>query len=106
MTTAEPTLVLKKVMVASQPLPEETQPMRRRLHKRDHFKRYFKTNSHLGGQCPHHTPQPGMPTVWIMLITTWAMKTKKKAIKLKELSVLRGGEKGCEDRREEAGGRL
>lgn len=25
MTTAEPTLVLKKVMVASQPLPEETQ---------------------------------------------------------------------------------
>lgn len=45
-----------------------------------------------------------MPTVWMMLITTWAMKTKKKAIKLKELSVLRGEEEGCEDRRDEAGG--
>lgn len=42
----------------------------------------------------------------MMLITTWAMKTKKKAIKLKELSVLRGEEEGCEDRRDEAGGRL
>lgn len=38
MTTAEPTLVLKKVMVASQPLPEETQLMRLRLHKRDHLR--------------------------------------------------------------------
>lgn len=38
----------------------------------------------------YHTPQPGMPTVWMILITTWAMKTKKKAMKLKELSVLRG----------------
>lgn len=37
---------------------------------------------------PYHTPQPGMPTVWIILITTCAMKTKKKAMKLKELSVL------------------
>lgn len=40
----------------------------------------------------------------MMLITTWAMKTKKKAIKLKELSVLRGEEEGSEDRRDEAGG--
>lgn len=32
-----------------------------------------------------------MPTVWMMLITTCAMKTKKKAMKLKELSVLHGG---------------
>ena len=31
-----------------------------------------------------------MPTVWMILITTWAMKTKKKAMKLNELSVLRG----------------
>jgi hypothetical protein len=35
-----------------------------------------------------------MPTVWMMLITTWAMNTKKKAMKLKELSVLR-----CEEGR-------
>lgn len=46
------------------------------------------------GQDPYHTPQPGMPTVWMMLITTWAMKTKKKAIKLKELSVLQGDTNG------------
>lgn len=37
---------------------------------------------------PYQTPQPGIPTAWIMLITSWAMKVKKKAIKLKELSVL------------------
>lgn len=36
----------------------------------------------------HQTPQPGIPTACIMLITNWAKKVKKKAIKLKELSVL------------------
>lgn len=45
----------------------------------------------------YHTPHPGMPTVWMILMTTWAMKTKKKAMKLKELSVLnRGGGGGGE----------
>lgn len=29
-----------------------------------------------------------MPTAWIMLMTSWAMKVKKNAMKLKELSVL------------------
>lgn len=38
-----------------------------------------------------------MPTVWMMLITTWAMKTKKKAIKLKELSVLQGDKMAHQD---------
>lgn len=50
------------------------------------------------GQEPYHTPQPGIPIVWMMLITTWAMKTKKKAIKLKELSVLQGEKNGRQDR--------
>lgn len=45
----------------------------------------YMSRSH---ESPYHTPQPGMPTVWMILITTCAMKTKKKAIKLKELSVL------------------
>lgn len=58
------------------------------------------------GQDPYHTPQPGMPMVWMMLITTWAMKTKKKAIKLKELSVLQGDTNGRQDRCDEAGRRV
>lgn len=37
----------------------------------------------------YQTPQPGMPILWMMLMPTWAMKTKKKAMKLKELSLLR-----------------
>lgn len=37
---------------------------------------------------PYQTPQPGIPTAWMMLITSCAMKVKKKAMKLKELSVL------------------
>lgn len=36
----------------------------------------------------YQTPQPGMPILWMMLMPTWAMKTKKKAMKLKELSLL------------------
>lgn len=39
-----------------------------------------------------------------MLITTWAMKTKKKAMKLKELSVLRGEKNGRQGWRDGAGG--
>jgi hypothetical protein len=42
---------------------------------------------------PYQMPQPGMPIHWMMLITTWAMNTKKNAMKLNELSVLQGGEK-------------
>jgi len=30
-----------------------------------------------------------MPTAWMMLMTSWAMKVKKNAMKLKELSVLK-----------------
>lgn len=41
----------------------------------------------------YQTPQPGMPILWMMLMPTWAMKTKKKTIKLKELSLLRGKNK-------------
>lgn len=33
-------------------------------------------------------PQWGMPTDWMMKITTWQKNTKKKKKKLKELSVL------------------
>ena len=36
----------------------------------------------------YQTPQPGIPTAWMILMTNWAMKVKKKAMKLKELSVL------------------
>lgn len=39
---------------------------------------------------PHHTPQPGMPMLWMILMPTWAMNTKKKIMKLKELSLLWG----------------
>lgn len=42
----------------------------------------------------HQTPQPGMPILWMMLMPTWAMKTKKKTMKLKELSLLGGKTKG------------
>lgn len=104
MTTAEPTLVLKKVMVASQPLPEETQVMRPPAPKNESSNETVSDELPVRAQYPYHTPQPGMPTVWIMLITTWAMKTKKKAMKLKELSVLQGEETGCQDGRDGAGG--
>lgn len=36
----------------------------------------------------YHTPHPGMPMLWMTLIPTWAMNTKKKIMKLKELSLL------------------
>lgn len=36
----------------------------------------------------YHTPHPGMPMLWMILIPTWAMNTKKKIMKLKELSLL------------------
>lgn len=36
----------------------------------------------------YHTPHPGMPMLWTTLIPTWAMNTKKKIMKLKELSLL------------------
>lgn len=98
MTTAEPMLVLKKVMVASQPLPGGT---REQLIRGQFKKKKTPNNSH-----PYHTPQPGMPTVWMMLITTWAMKTKKKAMKLKELSVLQGDKHGRQDGRDEAARRV
>jgi hypothetical protein len=32
--------------------------------------------------------------LWMMLIPTWAMNTKKNAMKLKELSVLRSEKEG------------
>lgn len=34
-------------------------------------------------------PHLGMPTAWMMKITTWQKKTKKKKKKLTELSVLK-----------------
>lgn len=55
-----------------------------------HFQNLSPICIYASYQSSYHTPQPGMPTVWIILITTWAMKTKKKAIKLNELSVLHG----------------
>lgn len=36
-----------------------------------------------------HTPHPGMPMLWMMLMPTWAMNTKKNCMKLKELSLLK-----------------
>ena len=38
----------------------------------------------------HLFPHPGMPTAWMMKITTWQKNTKKKEKKLKELSDLEG----------------
>lgn len=37
----------------------------------------------------HLFPQLGMPTAWMMKITTWQKNTKKKKKKLKELSLLK-----------------
>lgn len=42
-----------------------------------------------GGEQTHLFPQPGMPTAWMMKITTWQKNTKKKKKKLTELSVLK-----------------
>lgn len=44
-----------------------------------------KTKDH----CTHLFPHLGMPTLWMMVTTTWAKKMKKKKKKLKELSVLK-----------------
>lgn len=44
------------------------------------------TNTHL-------FPQLGMPTAWMMKITTWQKNTKKKKKKLTELSVLKKEER-------------
>ena len=41
----------------------------------------------------YHTPHPGMPMLWMMLMPTWAMNTKKNSMKLKELSFLRKTQK-------------
>lgn len=37
----------------------------------------------------HLFPHLGIPTAWMMKITTWQKNTKKKKKKLKELSVLK-----------------
>lgn len=36
----------------------------------------------------HHAPHPAKPMAWMTVRTNWAPKTKKKAMKLKELSAL------------------
>ena len=61
-----------------------------------HLPMVLQENSHCVCVCvcvsvcyiSYHTPQPGIPMAWMMLMKHWAMKTKKKAMNWKELSVL------------------
>lgn len=49
----------------------------------------------------YHAPHPEKPMAWMTVSTNWAPKMKKNAMKLKELSALRG----TGNSREETGSR-
>lgn len=61
------------------------------VNKNKSFTRQFEKNLFQASSISdsYHTPHPGMPMLWMMLIPTWAMNTKKNCMKLKELSLLR-----------------
>lgn len=48
-----------------------------------------RRSQEVGGAWTHLLPQLGMPTAWMIKMTTWQKKTKKKKKKLTELSDLK-----------------